>query len=86
MKKMVNGIVIDMTAEEITEAQAEEAGWNAGQSQRDYDEAVSQRVSRYTSESDRLFMEWQYDGTAPSEALWRAAVAQIKTDIPLPVV
>ena len=30
MKKLVNGVLVDLTAEEITAKQAEETAWNAG--------------------------------------------------------
>lgn len=42
------------------------------------------RNSAYKSESDPLYMEWQYDKTDESERAWRDKVAEIKTRYPLP--
>ncbi|NYR11263.1 hypothetical protein HC000_01955 [Pseudoalteromonas sp. MIP2626] len=33
-------------------------------------------------ESDKLFMEWQYDQTPESKAAWVEAVAKVKRDFP----
>ncbi|EJE8522600.1 TPA: hypothetical protein KDZ67_002933 [Vibrio parahaemolyticus] len=43
------------------------------------------RESAYEQEADKLFMEWQYDQTPESEAIWRSKVAEIKARYPLPV-
>ncbi|HDY8182581.1 TPA: hypothetical protein RQL23_003967 [Vibrio vulnificus] len=42
------------------------------------------RHRAYTEESDRLYMEWQYDQTPESEKAWRDKVAEIKARYPLP--
>lgn len=47
------------------------------------DEIRKQRRSRYINESDSLFIEWQYTSLTADETTWRAAVAQIKLDLPL---
>lgn len=47
-------------------------------------QAIADRKTAYVSESDPLYMEWQYDGTAESEQLWRDTVAEIKARYPLP--
>ncbi|MDM5138450.1 hypothetical protein OB959_01370 [Aeromonas bestiarum] len=43
----------------------------------------SLRAAAYRSESDPLFMEWKYDGTASKELEWRNKVAEIKNRYPL---
>ena len=42
------------------------------------------RKSAYKSESDPLYMEWQYDKTPEKEQAWRDKVSEIKLRIPLP--
>ena len=49
--------------------------------QRDWDATEGQlarRKRRYETESDSLYMEWQYDKTPESEQAWRDKVAEIK--------
>jgi len=41
------------------------------------------RQTAYKSESDPLYMEWQFDQTAESEQAWRDKVAEIKLRYPL---
>ncbi|MDV2801619.1 hypothetical protein R0E53_29150 [Pseudomonas aeruginosa] len=48
-------------------------------------EAQAARRAAYVSESDPLFLEWQYDQTPESEQAWRDKVAEIKDRHPLPV-
>ena len=86
MKKVVNGVVLDMTQPEIDELNQENAKWEAGQEQRDHDSIIAQRTSRYRTESDPLYMEWQYDATSETEQTWRDKVAQIKMELPLAIV
>ncbi|HCE2390375.1 TPA: hypothetical protein NGT93_004374 [Vibrio parahaemolyticus] len=52
---------------------------------RDKATILTNRQSAYRLESDPLYMEWQYDQTPESEAIWRSKVAEIKARIPLPV-
>ncbi|MBO0165096.1 hypothetical protein J0692_22870 [Vibrio alginolyticus] len=47
-------------------------------------ETINLRLSAYKSESDPLYMEWQYDQTAEKEQAWRDKVAEIKARYPLP--
>lgn len=42
------------------------------------------RRNAYRSESDPLFMEWQYDQTAEAEQAWCDKVIEIKARYPLP--
>ncbi|MGL1407032.1 hypothetical protein ACSTIX_10640 [Vibrio parahaemolyticus] len=50
----------------------------------DVEKNRERRQSAYRSESDPLYMEWQYDQTAESEQIWRDKVAEIKARYPLP--
>jgi hypothetical protein len=43
----------------------------------------NKRKLAYNSESDPLYMEWQFDQTAESEETWRNKVAEIKARYPL---
>ncbi|HGF3775506.1 TPA: hypothetical protein ACF37B_004442 [Vibrio parahaemolyticus] len=45
---------------------------------------VERRQEAYRSESDPLYMEWQYDQTPEKEQAWRDKVAEIKARYPLP--
>ncbi|MGR5061967.1 hypothetical protein [Photobacterium sp. DNB22_13_2] len=45
---------------------------------------LSKRYKAYLSESDPLYMEWQYDQTSEKEQAWRDKVAEIKARYPLP--
>ncbi len=55
----------------------------------DYDDllsaALANRAAAYKSESDPLYIEWQYDQGEDGEELWRAKVQEIKERYPLPV-
>lgn len=44
---------------------------------------VERRKSAYAAESDPLYMEWQFDGTAETEMAWRNKVREIKARFPL---
>lgn len=44
---------------------------------------AKRREKAYRDESDRLFFEWQYDGTAEKEKAWRDKVKEIKARFPL---
>ncbi|EPG0369741.1 hypothetical protein ACSWVZ_002593 [Photobacterium damselae] len=48
------------------------------------DEVRNNRQMAYNTESDPLFLEWQYDQTSEKEQAWRDKVAEIKTRYPLP--
>ncbi|UUQ66343.1 hypothetical protein NLK61_06790 [Pseudomonas fuscovaginae UPB0736] len=45
---------------------------------------VAARRTRYVSEADPLFLEWQYDQSPEKEKAWRDKVAEIKALYPLP--
>lgn len=45
--------------------------------------AFNRRLA-YRTDSDPLYMEWQYDQTEAKENAWRAKVAEIKARYPLP--
>ena len=45
---------------------------------------VFNRRLAYRTDSDPLYMEWQYDQTEAKENAWRAKVAEIKARCPLP--
>lgn len=45
---------------------------------------VFNRRLAYRTDSDLLYMEWQYDQTEVKEKAWRAKVAEIKARYPLP--
>ena len=44
---------------------------------------VVKRQVAYKSESDLLYMEWQFDHTPEAEQTWRNKVAEIKARYPL---
>ncbi|ELA7323099.1 hypothetical protein Q9X98_004743 [Vibrio parahaemolyticus] len=48
-------------------------------------QAIASRQASYKTESDPLYMEWQYDQTPESETAWRDKVAEIKSRYPLPI-
>ena len=56
--------------------------------QRDWDAAdgqLARRKRRYETESDPLYLEWQYDKTPKSEQVWRDKVSEIKSQLPIGV-
>ena len=63
--------------------------WRARTNADDYDDllsaALSNRVEAYKSESDPLYIEWQYDQREEGETVWRSKVLEIKERYPLPV-
>lgn len=48
-------------------------------------ETIENRLYAYQTESDPLYMEWQYDQTLEKEQVWRDKVAEIKLRYPLPI-
>lgn len=44
---------------------------------------IHKRQEAYRTESDPLYMEWQYDQTAEAEQAWRNKVQEIKGRYPL---
>ena len=56
--------------------------------QRDWDATEGQlarRKRRYQTESDPLYLEWQYDKTPEAEQVWRDKVSEIKAQLPIGV-
>lgn len=53
--------------------------------QRDFElsQNVEKRKAAYRTESDPLYMEWQYDQTPEAEQAWRDKVQEIKARYPL---
>ena len=47
--------------------------------------ALVNRAAAYKSESDPLYIKWQYDQSDEGESKWRAKVKEIKERYPLPV-
>jgi hypothetical protein len=45
--------------------------------------ALSNRKIEYAKRSDPMFIEWQFDGTSETEALWHNEVKTIKSEFPL---
>ena len=79
MKKLVNGVYIDMTAEEISAKQIEEKAWleeqNATQYQRE-------RATAYPSMQEQLDM--QYWDSVNGTTTWKDAIEAVKTENPKP--
>lgn len=44
---------------------------------------IERRRMAYATESDPLYMEWQFDGTDAAETAWRTKVLEIKARYPL---
>ena len=80
--KLVNGISVEMTAEEIAERQAQEAVWEAETNQRLKVQQQAARAAAYRQEADPLFFMSQR-GEATIEE-WQAKVAEIKARFPYP--
>lgn len=47
------------------------------------DEALAARKVAYETESDALFIEWQFDQTDSAKQAWLSKVAEIKARYPL---
>ena len=76
-----------LTLERVRERWGEEAIASVT-AQRDWDATEGQldrRKRRYETESDPLYLEWQYDKTPESEQAWRDKVAEIKAQLPIGV-
>ena len=67
----------------------DEGLWRVRTNADDYDDllsaALANRAAAYKSESDPLYIEWQYDKSDEGESKWRAKVQEIKERYPLPV-
>jgi hypothetical protein len=82
MKKLVNGIIVDMTADEIAVRQSEEA--QALQKKAEYDANKYQRdrATAYPSIQEQLDM--QYWDKVNGTTNWEDAIAKVKLDIAKP--
>jgi hypothetical protein len=82
--KLVNGISVEMTAEEIAERQAQEAAWEAETNQRLKVQQQAARASAYTQEADPLFFQAQRGKATQQE--WLDKIAEIEARFPYPEV
>ena len=78
--KLVNGVSVPMTAQEIADRQAEEAAWQEGATERFNARQEKARASAYIAESDPLFFKSQR-GEATQEE-WLAKIVEIKNRYP----
>lgn len=80
--KLVDGIPVEMTAEEIAQRDAFEAAWQAEANARVKAEQENARKAAYTAEADPLFFKWQA-GEATEEE-WLAKRQEIRDRYPYP--
>lgn len=80
MKKSVNGVLVELTAEELTLKQANDS-LELGNAI--VNEAITLRQARYRAESDPMYLEAIYTGDPADLQAWRDKVSQIKLEIPL---
>jgi len=80
MKKSVNGIIVDMTAEEIAVRQSEEAQGLEEKAEYDANEYQRERATAYPSIQEQLDM--QYWDKVNGTTNWENAIAKVKSDIP----
>ena len=80
--KLVDGIPVEMTAEEIAERDASEAAWQAEANARLKAEQEDARKAAYIAEADPLFFMSQRGEATTAE--WEAKVAEIKARYPYP--
>ena len=66
-------------SEEVIASVLAQRDWDATEGQ------LARRKRRYETESDPLYLEWQYDKTPESEQVWRDKVAEIKLRYPVAV-
>lgn len=78
--KLVNGVAVPMTEQEIAARQAEEAAWIAGATERFNEEQRQNRRAAYLEEADPLFFKVQR-GEAEMQA-WLDKIAEIKLRFP----
>ena len=80
MKKSVNGIIVDMTAEEIAVRQSEEAQGLEEKAEYDANQYQRERATAYPSIQEQLDM--QYWDKVNGTTNWENAIAKVKSDIP----
>jgi hypothetical protein len=64
-------------SEEVIASVTAQRDWDATDGQ------LARRKRRYETESDPLYLEWQYDKTPAAEQTWRDKVAEIKLRYPV---
>lgn len=77
--KLINGIKVEMTAEEEAARQAEETAENTEQAANAYKRA---RVKEYPSWREQ--MDMQYWDSVNGTTTWKDAIAKVKSDNPKP--
>jgi hypothetical protein len=75
MKKYVNGQLLDMTADEITVKQSEQAAWTDGQSDRDIAALRTER-NRLIAETDHWVLSDTADATS-AQTTYRQSLRDI---------
>jgi len=80
MKKLKNGILVDMTAEEIAVRQSEEAQGLEEKAEYDANQYQRERATAYPSIQEQLDM--QYWDKVNGTTNWEDAIAKVKSDIP----
>ena len=80
MKKSVNGIIVDMTAEEIAVRQSEEEQGLEEKAEYDAKQYQRERATAYPSIQEQLDM--QYWDKVNGTTNWVDAIAKVKSDIP----
>jgi hypothetical protein len=80
MKKLVNGMIVDMTADEIAVRQSEEAQALEEKAEYDANEYQRERATAYPSIQEQLDM--QYWDKVNGTTNWEDAIAKVKSDIP----
>jgi len=78
--KLVNGVAVPMTEQEIAARQAEEVEWSATATERFNEEQKENRKAAYMTEADPLFFKWQA-GEATQEE-WQTKRNEIKARFP----
>jgi len=82
MKKLVNGILVNMTADEISARQSEETQALQEKAEYDANEYQRDRATAYPSIQEQLDM--QYWDSVNGTTTWKDAVAKVKADNPKP--
>jgi len=78
MKKLVNGILVNMTADEIAARQAEETAWNNGAFDRAMEE-IRQKRNALLAETDHLALS---DNTLTTEmTIYRQSLRDITNNV-----
>ena len=82
MKKSVNGIIVDMTADEISARQSEEAQALKEKAEYDANQYQRDRATAYPSIQEQL--DLQYWDKVNGTTNWEDAIAKVKLDIAKP--